>query len=632
MRKQMQLDRWLHDSFIMQSRVVDKRDGQTFGHSQRVGELCEAVARELRVSDELVNRFRIAGILHDLGKIAIPDSILLKPAKLTPEEYEIIKTHAHEGAEILSEHELHKPVAEIILSHHEKWDGSGYPRGLKGEEIPLSARIISVCDSYDTMTKARIFRPSVKTPQVAAQELRDLAGSWYDPAVVEAFITVLQERFGVDLSSLPAVERPVRPTFAEVLAHVDFRRLWIGQAVSYFGDIVSLTGLGILTYLVTGSAQYVVVAYLVRALASVPFGLLAGPVADRFDRKRIMIWADLVRAALAVLIPIFAFNHHLWLAFACVFLSSAASAFFQPAKLASVPNLLPPNLLLKGNALLWGSEKAIEIGGYALAGVIALWSIYLVFFIDAATFLISAAMIIPIVLPAAAGITSGDFARGALADIRAGILYTARQPTLAWLTALTVTVVVLATMIYPLLVVLAYRLERGGIPETEAYSVLLVAVAAGALAGALAVPRLVARWRAGVAILVGIFGMGLGHAMVGRTSLLWVAAVALLVAGFTNTLYYIPAITTTQEASEDAYRGRVMAGRSTVVQLGFLVGLTAGAILSGILGVSQVFLISGTLLMVTALLAAVVPAIRNLQGQPPAAAPELRADPIAAVR
>jgi MFS family permease len=256
----------------------------------------------------------------------------------------------------------------------------------------------------------------------------------------------------------------------------------------------------------------------------------------------------------------------------------------------------------------------------------------MVFFIDAATFLISASMIIPIALPAAAGVTRAGFVRGALADIRAGILYTARQPTLASLTVLTVTAVVLATMIYPLLVVLAYRLERGGLPETEAYSVLLVAVAAGALAGAVAAPRVVARWRAGVAILVGIFGMGLGIAIVGTSSLLWVAAFGLLVSGFTNTLYYIPAITATQEASEDAYRGRVMAGRSTVIQVGFLVGLTAGAILSGVVGVSQVFVISGTLLMVAALLAAVVPAIRNLRGEPPAAAPELRADPIAAVR
>src|SRR5438552_19117848 len=97
MQKQRRLDTWLRDSFIMQGRVVDKRDGQTFGHSQRVGEMCEAVARLMHMSDEDCNTIRVAGILHDLGKIAIPDSILLKPGKLTPQEYEIIKTHPTEG-------------------------------------------------------------------------------------------------------------------------------------------------------------------------------------------------------------------------------------------------------------------------------------------------------------------------------------------------------------------------------------------------------------------------------------------------------------------------------------------------------------------------------------------------------
>src|SRR6202022_3452800 len=101
LQKQHRLDQWLRDSYIMQSRVVDKRDGQTFGHSQRVGELSETVAHMLGMGEEACNTIRVGGILHDLGKIAIPDSILLKPGKLTPEEYEVIKTHPVEGAQIL---------------------------------------------------------------------------------------------------------------------------------------------------------------------------------------------------------------------------------------------------------------------------------------------------------------------------------------------------------------------------------------------------------------------------------------------------------------------------------------------------------------------------------------------------
>ncbi len=632
MRKQMQLDSWIRDSFIMQSRVIDKRDGQTFGHSQRVGELCEAVARQLKVSDDLANRFRIAGILHDLGKIAIPDTILLKPAKLTAEEYELIKTHAREGAEILFEHEFHRPVGEIILCHHEKWDGTGYPQGLKGEEIPLGARIISVCDSYDTMTRARIFRPTVKSPLVAAQELRDLSGSWYDPAVVEALIVVLPRQFGVNLSSLSAVPKVVQPTFTDVLAHADFRRLWIGQAISYFGDIVSLTGLGILTYLVTNSAQLVVIAFLARALPTAIFGLLAGPVVDRFDRKRTMIWTDLLRAALALTIPVFAFSGHLWLAFGSVFLSAAASAFFQPAKQASVPNLLPARLLMKGNALISASEKAIEIAAYAAAGIIALWSVAMVFFIDAATFLFSAAMIIPIAVPAVVGLAKGTFLGSVLGDIRAGIAYLARQRVLAGLTLLTLAAAILATMIFPLIVVLAYQLDGGGFPKAEAYSVLLMAVAVGALAGSFAAPRAAARLRSGVAIVLGLLGMGVSLMAVGVTPFLWIAALAMLASGFANMIYYVPAITATQAAAEDAFRGRVMAGRSTVIQIGFLAGLSMGGLLSVALGTARVFVVSGSLLVLTGLIALLIPFMRNIGSQPASQPGEVFGGPMAAIK
>src|SRR5260370_513496 len=123
-QKQRRLDTWLRDSYIMQSRVVDKRDGQTFGHSQRVGELSEAVARLLHLSEEACNTIRVGGVLHDLGKIAIPDSILLKPGKLTPEEYEIIKTHPVEGAQILTEHPEQQDLADVMMHHHERWDGA----------------------------------------------------------------------------------------------------------------------------------------------------------------------------------------------------------------------------------------------------------------------------------------------------------------------------------------------------------------------------------------------------------------------------------------------------------------------------------------------------------------------------
>src|SRR6266852_2877457 len=305
LQKQNRLDQWLRDSFIMQSRVVDKRDGQTFGHSQRVGEMCETVARLLHLSEDDCNTTRVGGILHDLAKIAIPDSILLKPGKLTPEEYEIIKTHPVEGAQILAEHPEQKEVSEIVMHHHERWDGAGYPDGVKTTAIPIGSRIVNAVDAFDTITQARVFRPTVKTPAEAIREVRQLAGTWYDPDVIGALEKIVAERWGVHL------EGPIAPdarsiSFREVLAIRPFRLLWIGQAISYFGDMMNTTGLAIMLFLVTHSPSMVALGLIAKAAPTVLFGLMAGALVDRFNRQRVMILTDVVRAVLTMTIPFFA--------------------------------------------------------------------------------------------------------------------------------------------------------------------------------------------------------------------------------------------------------------------------------------------------------------------------------------
>src|SRR5207237_5879025 len=118
-------------------------------------ELSEAVARLLGMNEEASNTIRVGGILHDLGKIAIPDSILLKPGKLTPEEYEIIKTHPVEGAQIIAEHPEQREVSQILHHHHERWDGAGYPDGNKGEEITNDSRIVNEDDDIADITTPR---------------------------------------------------------------------------------------------------------------------------------------------------------------------------------------------------------------------------------------------------------------------------------------------------------------------------------------------------------------------------------------------------------------------------------------------------------------------------------------------
>src|ERR1700682_1443170 len=388
-QKQRQLDTWLRDSYIMQSRVVDKRDGQTFGHSQRVGELSETVAHLLGMTEEASNTIRVGGILHDLGKIAIPDSILLKPGKLTPEEYEIIKTHPVEGAQILAEHPEQREVSEILRHHHERWDGAGYPDGLKEEDIPIGSRIVNACDAFDTITQARVFRPTVKTPEEAIRELHGLAGTWYDPKVIAALEKIVAERWGVHLETSAApTERSV--AFREVLAIRPFRLLWIGQAVSYFGDMMNTTGLAIMLFLVTHSPSVVALGLIAKAAPTVLFGLIAGALVDRFDRQRVMILTDIIRAVLTVTIPFLALT---WLpgVFIVVFLVATASTLFNPAKQAILPNLVPAEFLVKANSLISSSEKTMELLGYSLAGLIAaIASWQPLFIVDAATFIVSA--------------------------------------------------------------------------------------------------------------------------------------------------------------------------------------------------------------------------------------------------
>jgi diguanylate cyclase (GGDEF)-like protein len=165
-------------------RFVDARDPSTANHSEVVSALAEAIGVELGVDAETVDHLRLAGLLHDVGKIGLPDAILKAPRKLTPEEYSIVKRHPEFGHSLLDGLGI-EPVDHWVLHHHEHWDGSGYPHGLSGEDIPLGARIILVADAFEAITADRPYRPA-QSEEAALAELRRNAGSQFDPDVVEA--------------------------------------------------------------------------------------------------------------------------------------------------------------------------------------------------------------------------------------------------------------------------------------------------------------------------------------------------------------------------------------------------------------------------------------------------------------
>lgn len=175
-------------------KAVEVKDGYTRGHTERVSELCVAVARELGFGYEELRAVRYAAKLHDVGKIGVPISIINKPGPLDDDEFALIKTHPTVGAEILADVEFLRPALDGVRYHHERVDGCGYPFGVQGDELPMVARIITVCDAFDAMTSTRSYRPAM-TVEEAFAELHRCAGAQFDPQVVELLETVT-ERLG----------------------------------------------------------------------------------------------------------------------------------------------------------------------------------------------------------------------------------------------------------------------------------------------------------------------------------------------------------------------------------------------------------------------------------------------------
>ncbi|MBI3569570.1 MAG: PAS domain S-box protein [Gammaproteobacteria bacterium] len=182
--------------------TVEKRDPYTAGHQQRVAQLCVAIASELGLDPERIEGLRLGALIHDIGKIYVPAEILNRPGRLTAAEFEIIKSHPQVGYDIVKDVKFSWPIAEMILQHHERQDGSGYPRGLKGEAIVHEARILAVADVIEAMSSHRPYRPA-RGVEPALEEIRRNRGRHYDPEVVDACLRLFERgKFQFDAASL----------------------------------------------------------------------------------------------------------------------------------------------------------------------------------------------------------------------------------------------------------------------------------------------------------------------------------------------------------------------------------------------------------------------------------------------
>jgi putative two-component system response regulator len=172
--------------------TIEARDPYTLGHCDRLSRYAVAVGEALGLDPEMVRSLRLGGYLHDLGKISVPDGILLKPGPLDPIEYERIRAHPGAGSDLVLGLRSMELVRPIMRHHHEKWDGSGYPDGLKGEAIPLGARIISVVDVFDALHTDRPYKAALPRSEAVSTLIRETDAGYWDPRVVETFLEILR--------------------------------------------------------------------------------------------------------------------------------------------------------------------------------------------------------------------------------------------------------------------------------------------------------------------------------------------------------------------------------------------------------------------------------------------------------
>ena len=186
--------------------AIELRDPYTIGHSIQVADLATRIAQELEFSEREKNLIEFAGLLHDIGKIIVPEAILHKGTVLSSEEWQIIKKHVVHSAKIIEPIRNLRSVQNWILHHHEQWDGSGYPDGISGEKIPLESRILAVCDAYSAMTGDRPYRKALSIKD-ARQEIVNVAGKQLDPRLVNIFMSLNLQAHKIYLSNKEGEER-----------------------------------------------------------------------------------------------------------------------------------------------------------------------------------------------------------------------------------------------------------------------------------------------------------------------------------------------------------------------------------------------------------------------------------------
>jgi len=552
------------------AQVLDARDRFTESHSIRVADLAGRLGDHLELGDRAGELLRTAGSLHDLGKIGVRDDILNKAGPLTEEEWEIMRRHPDIGADMIAQHSALTQVAPLVRHHHELWDGTGYPSGLKGDVIPFGARILAVADSFDTITGPRLYRQSLMTPIEGVEDISRRAGHWYDPNVVDA-LRELHGLRGLDL--VDRTEVPRRITNLRVLrSSPPFAKLFAAIGISSLGDPMTQVATLVAIYAATGKAGAVALGFIAQALGTIVMSGALGGIADRFPRRPLVVTLELLRAAMLVALALVGRSPSVWLIVPVLFVLAMIEAIVQPARQAAVPGLVAVGQVGRANAMVAAAGTLAGAAGFGLAGLILALTLQsngtrVLFLIDAATFAIAALIMLGI--PSLGGGIASMRLTGAL---RRAWSIDAARPHLAIGTI----AAFLLSMSFPALFALAYRLSTNG---AQTYSWLEVVLSAGVFVGTIVVGRAVSigtmRTAGAGLLLTGIFSL----AMTFNQSLLPVAAF-LFVASIGNPIYLVANQTALVEAADASNRGSVMATRFTFVQTASIAGIAVGGFIA----------------------------------------------------
>jgi len=569
------------------AQALDARDRYTESHSIRVAELAGHLGERLELGDREVELIRTAASLHDLGKIGVRDDILNKPGPLTEEEWEIMRRHPDIGADMIAQHSALAEVAPLVRHHHERWDGSGYPAGLRGDVIPFGARILSVADSFDTITGARLYRRSLMTPIEGVEDISRRANQWYDPNVVDA----LRELHGLqpmEVQNRPEVPRRIT-TLRVLRSNPSFSSLVAAIGISSLGDPLTQVASLISIYVKTNhDARLVALGFIVQAVATILMTSLACGLADRLPRRGLVVGLELLRAAGLIATP-FLIGMDWRLIIPILFLLSSINAIVQPAKQAAIPNLVSAGQVGKANAIVAATTMLGGAIGFGVAAAVLSrypGSINGLFIADAMTFVLGAVIILGV--PNLGGGSISTSVSGALR--RSWALVEARPHF-----AISTLAAFLIPISLPAVLAVAYQVS----PSTGAqtYSTLELVGAIGIFTGSIVVSRL--------GVIGSMRTVGAGLLMTGAFSIaiamttdIRMIIAALFIASIGNPIYTVANQTALIEAADPSNRGSVMATRYGLAQTAGIIGLTVGGWLTtsspqvafGVLGVGLVIL------------------------------------------